>query len=395
MRSRDGSAGVPTLMTDEEPAWLARTVHRTGDCCWIRVWIRGRRRDGHGRQRRRWMTAGTGGGTGGSGAGGSAGAGGDATGSGGAGASGTAGAAGGATAGSGAGAVCGRGWIRRPVRAAVQARRAPTADAAVPRGAQLDAGAAGRGGGGGGTRRHRRQRGRGGAAAAGLAGATGAAGHGGAGATGTGGAAVGPTPDPATRMICTGTDPIACHFGGQPGNYDVTVVLGGAAAGNTIVQAETLRAMLGATPTAAGARSASRSRSTSASPRASRSRTCPAGTPGLDLYFLGNAGAPPQLARHRLRRGAEPVRHLHRGRLDGLRPDRSRVRRLGTAAAASTSTIRFGRQLRRLGRELGQLPRQRLAVRRHQFAPEGERLGADPVRPQRQGRRPRRRSTTT
>jgi lysophospholipase L1-like esterase len=96
-------------------------------------------------------------------------------------------------------------------------------------------------------------------------------------------------------MICTGTDPIACHFGGQPGNYDVTVVLGGAAAGNTIAQAETLRAMLSATVTAAGATQRVSFTVNVRQPEGQPIENVDPGTPGLDLYFLGNAGAPPQL----------------------------------------------------------------------------------------------------
>ena len=104
-----------------------------------------------------------------------------------------------------------------------------------------------------------------------------------------------PTPIPATRAICTGTDPIACHFGGQPGNYDVTVVLGGAAAGNTIVQAEALRAMLGATATAAGATQRFSFTVNVRQPEGEPIQNVSAGTPGLDLYFRGNGGAPPRL----------------------------------------------------------------------------------------------------
>jgi lysophospholipase L1-like esterase len=141
-------------------------------------------------------------------------------------------------------------------------------------------GASGRGGGAGGG-------GRGGAAGGGT---------GGGGATGTGGAAVGPNPDPAARAICTGTDPIACHFGGQPGNYDVTVVLGGTAAGNTIIQAEALRAMLAATVTAAGSTQRFSFTVNVRQPEGEPIQNVPAGTPGLDLYFHGNAGAPPQLS---------------------------------------------------------------------------------------------------
>jgi hypothetical protein len=66
--------------------------------------------------------------------------------------------------------------------------------------------------------------------------------------------AIGPEPDAVTRARCTGSDPIECHFGGAPGNYDVTVVRGGPAAASTTVLAETRRTMLGAVTTAAGDR---------------------------------------------------------------------------------------------------------------------------------------------
>jgi lysophospholipase L1-like esterase len=146
-------------------------------------------------------------------------------------------------------------------------------------------GGAGRGdGGGAGGRGSGGGSGRGGAAGAGT------------GGTGAGGAAVGPNPDPATRVVCTGTDPIACHFGGQPGNYDVTVVLGGAAAGNTIVEAETLRAMLGATATAAGVTQRFTFTVNVRQPEGQPIQDVSPGTPGLDLYFLGSNGAAPQLS---------------------------------------------------------------------------------------------------
>jgi len=151
-------------------------------------------------------------------------------------------------------------------------------------GAGSGGGNAGRGGSGGGVAGGG---GRGGSSGGGVAGS--------GGGSGTGGAPVGPNPDPATRAICTGTDPIACHFGGQPGNYDVTVVLGGTAAGNTIVQAEALRAMLGATVTAAGATQRFTFTVNVRQPEGEPIQNVPAGTPGLDLYFHGNAGAPPQL----------------------------------------------------------------------------------------------------
>jgi len=63
----------------------------------------------------------------------------------------------------------------------------------------------------------------------------------------------GPTPDAATRAKCTSdATGISCHFGGDPGNYDVSFYLGGAAAGKTEVQAEKLREMLATVDTTAG-----------------------------------------------------------------------------------------------------------------------------------------------
>jgi lysophospholipase L1-like esterase len=241
------------------------------------------------------MTAGTGGGTGGSGSG-NAGTGGDAAGTGGG--AGTSGAAGAGGASAGAGGSGGAGGGTAGTGGAAGAAGASGGrGGATGGGGGATAGAsgtAGRGGAGGASGSGGRGGNAGNGGAAGVGGRGGAAG-GGAGTTGTGGAPVGPNPDPATRAICTGTDPIACHFGGQPGNYDVTVVLGGAAAGNTIVQAETLRAMLGATVTAAGTTQRFTFTVNVRQPEGQPIQNVSAGTPGLDLYFHGNAGAPPQL----------------------------------------------------------------------------------------------------
>jgi lysophospholipase L1-like esterase len=106
---------------------------------------------------------------------------------------------------------------------------------------------------------------------------------------------VGPNPDSVTRMKCTGTAPISCHFGGQPGNYDVTVVLGGSSAANTIVQAETERLMLNATATSAGQTKRFSFTVNVRQPEGQPIEAVPPGTPGLDLYFLGNANEPPAL----------------------------------------------------------------------------------------------------
>jgi hypothetical protein len=58
--------------------------------------------------------------------------------------------------------------------------------------------------------------------------------------------------DPALVSKCSGTNPIACHFGGSIGNYDVTVELGGPTAGDTSVMAEISREMLAPVVTTAG-----------------------------------------------------------------------------------------------------------------------------------------------
>jgi len=96
-------------------------------------------------------------------------------------------------------------------------------------------------------------------------------------------------------MRCTGTDPITCHFGGQPGNYDVTVVLGGAAAATTATQAETLRAMLDPIATGAGQTRRFTFTVNVRQPEGQPIQSVPAGTAGLDVYFAGSAGAPPAL----------------------------------------------------------------------------------------------------
>jgi lysophospholipase L1-like esterase len=107
--------------------------------------------------------------------------------------------------------------------------------------------------------------------------------------------AMGPNPDPAARMKCTGTDPVSCHFGGQPGNYALTVVLGGAAAGSTAVQAETHRSMLNALPTTAGQTKSFSFVVNVRQPEGQPIQDVPAGLSGLDVYFAGSAGSPPQL----------------------------------------------------------------------------------------------------
>jgi lysophospholipase L1-like esterase len=86
---------------------------------------------------------------------------------------------------------------------------------------------------------------------------------------------------------CTGAAPIVCHFDVAPGNYDVTAVLGGSAAGSTIVTAEARRTMLGVTATGAGEQVTKRFSVNVRSPEGQP--TGSTGSPGLDLFFGGSA----------------------------------------------------------------------------------------------------------
>jgi len=105
-------------------------------------------------------------------------------------------------------------------------------------------------------------------------------------------APVGPEPTAAARALCTTnatSKEIACHFGGAPGNYDVTFVLGGAAAGKTEVQSETLRQVLAESGTNAGQTLRYSFTLNVREPEGQPIQAVSAGTPGFDMYFLGTA----------------------------------------------------------------------------------------------------------
>ncbi|MEU4834726.1 discoidin domain-containing protein [Streptosporangium sp. NPDC023615] len=100
----------------------------------------------------------------------------------------------------------------------------------------------------------------------------------------------GPEPDPALRSRCTGTSPIVCHFDVQPGNHDVTVILGDAsAAGVTSVQAEARRTVLPAVSTAAGSYARYSFTLNVRQPEGQPTGQGGTGKPGLDLVFSGTA----------------------------------------------------------------------------------------------------------
>ncbi|MEU2425666.1 rhamnogalacturonan acetylesterase [Streptomyces sp. NPDC007851] len=85
---------------------------------------------------------------------------------------------------------------------------------------------------------------------------------------------------------CTAT---ACHFDVPPGDYDVTVRLGGAAASSTSVSGEARRALLSETAVAAGRHT---TRAFTVNVRTPEGEpTGPDGTPGLDLTIGGSAPA--------------------------------------------------------------------------------------------------------
>ena len=90
---------------------------------------------------------------------------------------------------------------------------------------------------------------------------------------------------------CTGSAPITCRFDVAPGTYDVTAVLGGDEAGSTVITAESLRTMVGATETAAGEQETVHFTVNVRNPEGQP--TGDTGNPGLDLYFGGEA---PQLS---------------------------------------------------------------------------------------------------
>jgi lysophospholipase L1-like esterase len=96
--------------------------------------------------------------------------------------------------------------------------------------------------------------------------------------------------------MCSGTNPIACHFGGNPGNYEVTVELGGSSAADTSVMAEFSREML--PPVATSANEKPHYTMTVNVRHPEGQPVADLGNPasGLDLYFWGNNKVLPALS---------------------------------------------------------------------------------------------------
>jgi len=132
-------------------------------------------------------------------------------------------------------------------------------------------------------------------AGAGAGGARASAGAGGAWVAGAGGASDIPACPSNELSKCSG-DPLACHFGGDPGNYEVTVELGGASSGETEVEAEYFRRMLTQSTSAGQTKRFSfvtNVRVYEGEPlRPDQDAATSKGIAGLDVYFRGSSPRP-------------------------------------------------------------------------------------------------------
>ncbi|MGP3982504.1 rhamnogalacturonan acetylesterase [Streptomyces sp. KR80] len=88
---------------------------------------------------------------------------------------------------------------------------------------------------------------------------------------------------------CSGTSPITCHYAVSPGNYDVTVSIGGASAGQTEMWVEARRLMLPATRTAPGAVTTYSFTINVRQPEGQPTGQGGTGNPGLDIRFRGSS----------------------------------------------------------------------------------------------------------
>ncbi|MDX3128767.1 rhamnogalacturonan acetylesterase [Streptomyces europaeiscabiei] len=106
---------------------------------------------------------------------------------------------------------------------------------------------------------------------------------------GTGAAHAGVAAPRALPAGCSGTSPITCRYGVSPGDYDVTVSIGGgAAAGQTEMWVEARRLMLPATRTAAGTVASYSFTANVRQPEGQPTGQGGTGNPGLDIRFTGS-----------------------------------------------------------------------------------------------------------
>jgi lysophospholipase L1-like esterase len=103
---------------------------------------------------------------------------------------------------------------------------------------------------------------------------------------------------------CSGTSPITCRYGVSPGNYDVTVSIGGASAGRTEMWVEARRLLLPATSTAAGAVATYSFTVNVRQPEGQPTGQGGTGNPGLDIRFTGSS---PQVSAVSVKPAAQPL----------------------------------------------------------------------------------------
>ncbi|MDX3189662.1 rhamnogalacturonan acetylesterase [Streptomyces sp. MN03-5084-2B] len=90
---------------------------------------------------------------------------------------------------------------------------------------------------------------------------------------------------------CSGSAPIKCHFAVSPGNYDITVGLGGPKAAETSISVEARRQVLNAVRTNAGQVVPTTVTVNVRTPEGQPTGQGGTGTPGLDITFGGSAPA--------------------------------------------------------------------------------------------------------
>ncbi|WP_328336522.1 rhamnogalacturonan acetylesterase [Streptomyces violaceus] len=103
---------------------------------------------------------------------------------------------------------------------------------------------------------------------------------------------------------CSGSSPITCHYAVAPGNYDVTVSVGGSSAGQTEMWVEARRLMLPATRTAAGAVATYSFTVNVRQPEGQPTGQGGTGNPGLDIRYTGSA---PRLSAVSVKPASQPL----------------------------------------------------------------------------------------
>ena len=104
---------------------------------------------------------------------------------------------------------------------------------------------------------------------------------------------------------CSGSSPIKCHYDVSPGNYEVTVSVGSAAAaGSTAMWVEARRLMLPTTSTAAGTVRQYSFTVNVRQPEGEPTGEGGTGTPGLDMQFTGSA---PQVSAITVKAASNPL----------------------------------------------------------------------------------------